>query len=163
MNKIIPRRSDFMSPFNDLMQDFVDRFFDDEFDRPVKLLEGLKHRAYPKINISRQKNNLVIEAGLPGITRKNVKINFEGNMLWISGKTEDTKESNENDYFYKELSTSEFSRAIELPADMKAEQIEKARAKMDNGILRIEIPYKGPEPATTLKELPIEEVEEKKD
>ena len=163
MNKIIPRRSDLINPLHNLMEDFVDRFLndDDVFASPVKLLEGMGHKAYPKINVLRRGDNLVIEAGLPGISKKDVKVHFESNMLWISGKMEQANNTQEDDYFYKELSAASFSRGIQLPADVTQEHFDKAKAKLDNGILRIEIPYKGPEPKTKIKELPIEDAEVK--
>lgn len=112
------------SPFRE-----INRFFDDDFFS--------SHGFSPSVDIYQDGNNIVVESPLAGVKPEDVHISIENNVLMISGKTEEKKEVNKDDYYRKELRQGSFSRSVLLPTEVKTEEI---KAESSNGMLKIIIP-----------------------
>jgi len=112
------------SPFFDL-----ERFFDEGFSADVNFL--------PALDVRQDKDNVIVEASLPGIDPEKVDISVENDVLTISGRTEEKKEVKREDYYRKEIREGSFSRSVILPMGVKADQ---AEAKYEKGILKINLP-----------------------
>ena len=112
------------SPFFDL-----ERFFDEGFSADVNFL--------PALDVRQDKDNVIVEASLPGIDPEKVDISVENDVLTISGQTEEKKEVKREDYYRKEIREGSFSRSVILPMGVKADQ---AEAKYEKGILTINLP-----------------------
>lgn len=93
----------------------------------------------PAANIVEDNNEYRIEVAIPGINKKDVKIDLHNNILTISSeKKEDTEEKNEN-YMRCEFYYSNFKRSFTLP---ETADVEKIKAKHNDGILTVNIPKK---------------------
>ncbi len=112
------------SPFFEL-----ERFFDEGFSADVNFL--------PALDVRQDKDNVIVEASLPGIDPEKVDISVENDVLTISGQTEEKKEVKREDYYRKEIREGSFSRSVILPMGVKADQ---AEAKYEKGILTINLP-----------------------
>jgi HSP20 family protein len=112
------------SPFLDL-----ERFFDEGFSADVNFL--------PALDVRQDKDNVIVEASLPGIDPEKVDISVENDVLTISGHTEEKKEVKREDYYRKEIREGRFSRSVILPMGVKADQ---AEASYEKGILKIVLP-----------------------
>lgn len=114
-----------LTPFNRLMEDF----FDSDFSFPSKV----------PVNIKQKENGYGIELAAPGFNKEDFKISVENKILKISAehKTENI-ETNEN-YTRREFSKSSFERSFSLPQDIKEDEIV---AKYENGILTIDLTKK---------------------
>jgi HSP20 family protein len=93
----------------------------------------------PAVEISETPDYILITAELPGMTEKNVQIEFEDDVLTLRGeKTEEWKEGNgDKKYHLYERTYGAFRRSFNFPRIVNAE---KATAEFKNGILTITLP-----------------------
>ena len=110
--------SDFFEPWND--------FFHDGSAR--------RSMTYPRVNISENKTSYNLEFAVPGLHKKDIKIDVNGDMLTVSAQKEETKEEKEEKYTCQEYNYSSFSRSFTLPEDVQQDKIE---ATYDGGILKL--------------------------
>lgn len=94
----------------------------------------------PKMDIRDTKDGLEISLELPGMTRGDVKIAVEDDLLTISGEKKTEKETKEEDYHLSERTYGAFSRSITLPRSVDAEKI---KATMKDGVLKLTAPKNG--------------------
>ena len=116
--------------FNNLY-DMVDDFFRDSsvFDRNL-MMDTFK------LDVKETDQAYGIEAELPGIAKEEVSLDLVENRLTISVNREEQKDEEKENYIHRERKTSSMSRSVCLrDADM-----EKATAKLENGILEVRIP-----------------------
>jgi len=83
-----------------------------------------------------------IDADLPGIDKKDIKVDIHKNVLTISGERKTKEEINEEDYYKVETSFGKFSRSFTLPDNA---DVENVTASGENGVLEIVIPKLGEE------------------
>jgi HSP20 family protein len=91
----------------------------------------------PAVDIKDEGDNLVVTTDLPGINKENVEINLKDDMLEISAKSGEEKETEEEGYIRRERSYTRFYRTVTLPTSVKEEA---GTAKMENGVLTITLP-----------------------
>ncbi|MBQ9899538.1 MAG: Hsp20/alpha crystallin family protein [Acholeplasmatales bacterium] len=104
-----------------------------------------------KTNILEEDDKYVVTSEVPGIDKKNIKIDVSDNTLVINiNKKSDKKEAKTN-YLVKEISESNVSRSFYLD-DMDENNV---TAKMDNGILTITV-LKNKEIKSGIKKIMIE-------
>lgn len=121
-------------PLNELAN--MGSMFDRLFGRD--LLWGKGNGAWsPAVDLYDKKDKLVVKAELPGIDKKDLKVNVEGDVLSIRGEVRKEEEIQEKDYYYSEIGYGSFYRAIQLPVEVKKDQI---KASYKDGILTIDLP-----------------------
>tara|TARA_B110000438_G_scaffold125865_1_gene122460 strand:+ start:441 stop:866 length:426 start_codon:yes stop_codon:yes gene_type:complete len=87
----------------------------------------------PQFEVQKTSDSYQIFAELPGMNKKNVTVEFKGNILNVSGeKSKPISEKN-----YSEITYGKFSRSFSLPKDIINS---KVSAKMRDGILALYIP-----------------------
>jgi len=95
----------------------------------------------PAVNIKETNDNYEVEVAAPGMTRKDFKVELDGNILTISSEKSDEKqEKDEGNYTRKEFSYQSFVRTFNLPKDVV--DAEKIQAKYSDGLLHLLIPKK---------------------
>ena len=92
---------------------------------------------FPKVDIFENKDHLVLEAELPGMTRDDFDLSFENNVLTLKGERKFEKKTDDGNYHRVERSYGSFARSFTLPQTVTAEG---AVAEFDNGILHISLP-----------------------
>ena len=96
----------------------------------------------PQVNVAETADELVFTAELPGMSREQVTIELEQNVLTISGeKVEERTEGEEQKHHVWERTYGSFRRSFALPRPVNAED---ATAQFENGVLEIRLP-KAPE------------------
>ncbi len=105
----------------------------------------LKDVTVPAIDLYNKNGAYTLDVALPGLDKKDVTIEVEGNCLTISGKYASEKEEEENDkrFHYREVRRGSFSRSVTFPEDIDPD---KVVATFDRGMLKIEIPSLRPAP-----------------
>ncbi|WP_458745360.1 Hsp20/alpha crystallin family protein [Candidatus Nitrosocosmicus sp. T] len=82
-----------------------------------------------------------IQLELPGINKKNIDIKAAKNSIEVSAKQSEKMEQKDNNYIYNERSFRSVYRTISLPEEVVQSKI---TAKLNNGILEIDLPKKVP-------------------
>ena len=106
-----------------------------EMSRLFTGLSAATARDFPPINIWLSENSVVVTAELPGVTREDVTISLQEDVLTLEGKREPKGQENVN-WQRRERAYGTFSRAVQLPFRVDAD---KVQAHFNNGILEIEL------------------------
>lgn len=93
-------------------------------------------RDFPPINIWLGDNSVVVTAELPGITRDDVAISLQEDVLMLEGKREPKVQQENGNWQRRERAYGTFSRAVQLPFRVDPD---KVQARFNNGILEIEL------------------------
>jgi HSP20 family protein len=91
----------------------------------------------PAVNVYEDKDNLVVEAEIPGMKRDEIQIYLSGDNLNITGERREPREEKERDTYRAERSFGHFHRMIPLPVPIKADGIE---AHYRDGVLTLTCP-----------------------
>ena len=126
-------------PFRDLVsiQDEMNRLFDDFFRRPVTRPEWTEGVWCPCVDVSETKDNVIINTEIPGMSKDDVKVSVQDNVLTLTGEKKQEKEEKDANYHRIERSYGSFSRSFTLPTSV---QPDKVKATYKDGILRITLP-----------------------
>jgi HSP20 family protein len=122
----------------DEVQNRLRRFFNEGF--PVEGLPVMEPVGWvPVVEIVENKDELLVTAELPGMTKENVEVTFEDDILTIRGeKKEEHKEGNgSNQYHLVERSYGAFQRSFTLPRAIDGTKI---RADFKDGVLTVHMP-----------------------
>jgi HSP20 family protein len=86
-----------------------------------------------------------IVAEVPGIPKENIDIRIRGSNVEIRGELVTSSEKNGSEYVHRERRSSGYFRSLELPEPVVAEE---AKARVQNGLLELELPKRTPSPST---------------
>lgn len=92
----------------------------------------------PAANVKETDDSFVLELAVPGLTKKDIHINIEKNLLTVSAEKEVTTKEGET-VKRSEFSFNEFKRSFQLPETVDTELV---KAKFKNGVLSITLPKK---------------------
>ena len=123
-------------PFRDLrmLQDEVNRLFSSNLSRPFGD-EGIARGAWaPTVDIYENKDQIVLEAELPGMSREDFELTVENNVLTLRGERRFEKKDESDNYHRVERSYGSFSRSFTLPQTVSPENVS---AEYKNGVLRV--------------------------
>src|SRR5947209_15642188 len=120
----------------DSLQNEVNRLFGLS-DSPTARGSLAVRQWIPAMDLSEDEGEYVVRADLPGITEEDVKIEFQDNVLTISGARKSAHEDRKNGYYRVERASGRFSRSLTLPEGVDPESV---HAKFENGVLEVRIP-----------------------
>lgn len=128
---MIPTRRIALSRPSQMFDSFLDEFFNTP-------MIAARFRDLD-IDMYEENDNVVVKAKLPGVEENQTDISIEDNVLTITGNIENTteEEDKKKKYYFKEISSESFSRSIQLPTRVDAEN---SKADFKNGILAIVMP-----------------------
>lgn len=131
--KLLKWETGFMPKFPNIVEKFFGKKFTDDTSN------GGQISTLPSVNISDADKAFEVNVALPGLEKKDVRIEIQDNCLVVSSEKEFEKEEKERDWLRREYGYASFQRMFELPES--ADQ-EKVQAQMKNGILTIKIAKK---------------------
>ncbi|WP_298168166.1 Hsp20/alpha crystallin family protein [Acidithiobacillus sp.] len=79
----------------------------------------------------------VLKAEIAGVDKERLDVQVHGNQVYISGIKEEGSDREEGNYIYRERRYGEFSRTVQLPADVDGE---KTKAMYKDGVLELTLP-----------------------
>lgn len=109
---------------------------DDLFGMDNRVFRNMRARAagrFPPVNVYLDENAILVDVELPGRTAKDVALTLEAQAVVIADRPA-TVDANGKPV---EAPTPKWSRRLDLPFRVDAD---KANAKFENGVLRIELP-----------------------
>ena len=111
---------------------------------PSAARSGFQHWA-PQMEMREKDGKLVITADLPGVDKKDIKVEIANDMISIEGERKREHEEARGEWQRSERSYGHFFRAIHLPEGAKGDMV---RAEFQNGVLTLTIPV---EPSKTTR------------
>ena len=96
----------------------------------------------PHTDISESATEIKVTANVPGMKKEDVKIDLdeEHRTLTISGEFQQENKEDTEVYHRVERHSGKFQRSVALPAEA---DLEKIKASLNDGVLRVSIPKKG--------------------
>src|SRR5262245_14610543 len=110
----------------------LDNFFND--------LQGeeVSNRSWvPPVDIQETGDAYRLQAELPGLTKEDIHITLENNVLRLSGERKFEREAKKENFQRIERTYGAFSRAFTLPQQVNSEGVQAA---FENGVLTITVP-----------------------
>lgn len=118
------------------LQKEMNRMFD-SFFRGVDEPSLLNGTWIPAVDVSEEQEVYVVKVELPGVSKDDVKITLESNILTIRGEKKAESEVKEKNYHRAERSYGSFQRSFTLPSTVKNDKID---AVYKDGILTVSLP-----------------------
>ena len=128
------------SPWREMptLQNRFNRLFDDPFFRVGQMDDDAGMGLWnPAVDLYEKDDHFMIKAELPGVDKKDIKIDLQDRILTLSGERTYDNEVKEENYYRRERSYGKFQRAFTLPADVDSDKI---KAEFKDGVLQIEVP-----------------------
>ncbi len=127
------------------LERLFDRMVEDFWRRPYPSLlrserwwpDVLGMMRTPAVDVYEDKDDVVIKAELPGLTKEDITVQVTDSTLTIKGEKKREEEIKESDYYSCERSFGAFTRAVDLPSDVKADQV---KASFKSGVLEVRMP-----------------------
>ncbi len=88
----------------------------------------------PSVDIYENRDQVVLEAELPGMSREDFDVTIENNVLTLRGERRFEKKSEQDNYHRVERAYGSFVRSFTLPQSVSSEG---AQAEYKNGVLRV--------------------------
>src|SRR5260370_3435589 len=126
-------------PFRDLrtLQEEVNRLFTGNVARAFDD-EGIARGSWsPNVDIFENKDQIVLEAELPGMKREDFDLSIENNVITLRGERHFEKSDETDNYHRVERAYGSFTRSFTLPNTVSAEG---PVAEYTNGVPRITFP-----------------------
>lgn len=127
----------------------LSNLFDDDFFP----MFTTRTSSMPAVNIRENDKNFTLELAVPGMDKKDLKIDINEDVLTISSETKNETEESSDGYKRKEFSYSSFCRSFYLPENVNKEKI---GASYKDGILSVELPKNDEEKAKLTKQIKIQ-------
>jgi molecular chaperone IbpA len=111
------------------------------FDRLLGLLESASEQGYPPYNIERSdENNYRVTLAVAGFAEKDLSVDVKDRVLTVTGKREAETTDKPNGLLYQGIAGRSFERGFQL-----AEHVEVKGARLENGLLHVELERRVPE------------------
>jgi HSP20 family protein len=85
-------------------------------------------------------NEYLIEAEMPGVTKDDIKLDLNGDVLTVSAEKKEETSDGRGNYIRRERRYGSYTRSFRFE-DIKKDEI---NAKFENGILRVALPKQQP-------------------
>ncbi len=116
------------------IQEEINKLFDSSLSRwPA----GKDFAFSPAVDVYEDDSNFYVEADLPGLDPKDIKLSLESGILTIRGKKEQKQEEKKANYYRLERFSGEFYRQVAFPSNVDTSKI---KATYKNGVLKITLP-----------------------
>ena len=111
----------------------------DDFERRIPYFSNpSKEPSFcPQLDISETNSEYNISLDLPGVSKKDIDLKADNNLLTIKGKKEFDKEHKDNNFYTRERFYGDFHRSVNLPSDADTDKI---NTNFKDGVLQIMIP-----------------------
>ncbi len=96
-----------------------------------------------KVDISEDEQAFFLSADIPGVRKEDVKVTMDEDVLCISAERSQEEDEKNKNYHRVERSWGSLSRSFTIGFNVDSENI---KASYDNGVLKIVVPKKEPEP-----------------
>ena len=111
-------------------------------------IEEESEEAELAVDVYQTGGDIVIQTMVAGVKPEDLELSIARDIVTISGKREESRNVDEENYFVKELYWGKFSRTISLPAEVEPEEVD---ATERHGLLTIKLQKVDKEKKNTVK------------
>lgn len=122
--------------------------FDDDFFPVVPN----RSTSMPAVNIKEDEKRFTLDLAVPGIDKKDLRIEINEDVITVSSEQKTEKEENSDDFKRREFSYTSFCRSFYLPENVNKDKIE---ANYKDGILSVVLPKEEEEKTKLTKQIKI--------
>ena len=122
----------------DHLRNEMDRMYDRHYRSTQEDAENICD-CYPMVDIKEIKDDFVVTAEVPGVSKEDIKINFTDDTLTIQGEKKEEDRVDENTYHRVERSYGKFYRSFTFPGNVAGDKI---KAAYKDGVLSVTLPKK---------------------
>jgi HSP20 family protein len=118
----------------------LDRVFDDFFGNHLQRGSNATAAAgvwSPSVNVHEDVDNYYVEAELPGMSKDDIQVEVENNVLSLRGERRFEKKEEKSSYHFVERSYGSFYRSFALPKNVDSDSIS---AEYKDGVLHLTLP-----------------------
>ena len=119
--------------------DLISDTFRNIFNQPFFPFRDYNTYLVPKTRISDDKDNIYISMEMAGLSKDDIKINLENEVLTISGTKKNETHKEDSNLIMNEIQYGEFSRSFNLTDEVNQEDI---KADFRDGVLSLVLPKK---------------------
>lgn len=112
----------------------IERFFGKKITDNISSNEEIA--TVPSVNISDNNKSFEVNIAVPGLKKKDIKIEVQDNCLVISSEKQYKNEDKSKNWVRKEYGYASFQRIFQLPENANPDDI---KAKMKKGVLHITV------------------------
>jgi len=142
--------SDMDQLFDSFRSDFDDLFW--PWGQRSGPLTTITQRRTPPMNVADMGDYYEMRLEMPGIPKDKVNIEVTPNGVEIKADYDDSKEEKGKNWLRRECSSMSFYRALELPEELKTDNVE---AELKDGVLTVNLPKVEPKPEDKPKKIKI--------
>jgi len=126
-------------PFRDMttLRNMMDRFVDEPVFENAPLWQRSGGDYALALDLLEDNDAYTVKASVPGVDPGDLDVSLADNMLTIKGETHEEKNVEEKQYHLHERRYGSFSRSINLPVTVDADNVE---ATHENGVLTLRLP-----------------------
>jgi HSP20 family protein len=114
--------------------------FDRLWDWAVNGADGARgtRPLVPAMDVVEEENQYLIRADLPGLSKDDIEITYQGGILTLKGEKKTNQETKSGRHFLRERFEGKFGRNLQLPEKVDVDRIE---AHFENGVLELRLPF----------------------
>jgi len=127
---------------------YVPNIFDEDFFPVVPD----RTSSMPAVNIREDEKSYALDLAVPGMDKKDMKIDINEDVLTISSESKNETEESKDGFRRKEFSYKAFTRSFYIPENVNREKIE---ATYKDGVLSINLPKQEEEKSKITKTIEI--------
>jgi HSP20 family protein len=116
--------------------DDMNRLFNQLWIRPFLSDVAMRRDWVPAFDIRETKDQIVFEAALPGLNKKDIDITLQDGILTVKGERKEHEVTENETVHCTETHYGNFVRSFSLPGEVDQEKVD---AKYNNGILIISL------------------------
>lgn len=129
------------TPETDIFRNRLDRMFNqmlqDVWGQQLPTEDVARRAWLPPVDIREKEDALMFAVELPGMTKDDIDITLENNVLTVAGERKFEKETKGEEYHRLERSYGHFTRSFTLPSSVRTDKVD---ANFENGVLHISLP-----------------------
>ncbi len=103
--------------------------FDEDWDLPEEMCRGL--------NVYETKDEVVVEAAVPGVPADKIEVEVEDDLISIYGEVEEEEKEEKKKTYYRKMEKRSFDYVTTAPRPIKGD---KASAEVKDGMVTVTIP-----------------------
>ena len=112
----------------------AEKFFGKKIDEQVSVTEEVA--TIPSVNITDKNKVFEVSVAIPGLERKDIKLEIRDDCLVISSEKQYENEEHGSKWMRREFGYATFQRMFRLPENAAPDRVD---ASMKNGVLKVKI------------------------